>query len=183
MCYNVVDGYMVYPKNFVESANMAEKINCCCIIGHRKINETEELKKKVYENVERLIREEGVEIFLFGSGSRFDSMCLEIVTEIKEKYPQIKRVYVRAEFPYINDSYRAYLLKIYDNMYFPEKIKGGGRAAYVERNRDMIDNSRYCLIYYNEKYNPKTRKSGTKLAYDYAVKRQKEIINLFLEEG
>ena len=150
--------------------------NTCCFIGHREINETEELKTKLRETIEKLITEEKVDTFLFGSGSSFNSLCLEMVTEIKEKYPHVKRIYVRAEFPYITDQYTAYLLKSYDETYYPEKILGAGKAAYVERNYEMIDKSGFCIIYYNEENLPKTRKSGTKTALDYAVKKGRKII-------
>ena len=153
---------------------MKEKI--CCFLGHREIDETDELKKQLYEIIERLITEEKVDTFYFGSQSRFNDLCREIVTDIKEKYPHIKRVYVRAEFPFINDSYKKYLLKSYDETYFSEKISGAGRAVYVERNYEMIDKSRFCVVYYDENYNPSKRKSGTKIALDYAVKKKKEII-------
>lgn len=149
--------------------------NTCCVFGHRTINETVELREKIIQTMERLITEETVDTFLFGSKSRFDSLCLEIVTQLKEKYPHIKRVYVRAEFPVINDDYKAYLLKLYDDTYYPESIMGAGRASYVERNYEMINNSRYCVIYYNDDYVPKKRKSGTKIALDYAVKNGREI--------
>ncbi|MBQ8254581.1 MAG: DUF1273 family protein [Clostridia bacterium] len=152
------------------------KTNVCCIIGHREINETEELKSKLKETIERLIVKEKVDTFLFGSGSRFNSLCLELVTEAKEKYPHVKRIYVRAEFPYIDDHYTTYLLKFYDETYYPEKITGAGKAAYVERNREMIDNSYLCIVYYNEENLPTTRKSGTKIALDYALKKGRRII-------
>jgi len=54
--------------------------NTCCFFGHREINETEELKSVITETVERLITEEKADTFLFGSKSRFDSLCLEILT-------------------------------------------------------------------------------------------------------
>ena len=73
--------------------------NTCCFFGHRTINETEGLRTKLIEIIEKLIKDEKVDTFLFGSKSRFNSLCFEIVTEIKEKYPHIKRVYVRAEYP------------------------------------------------------------------------------------
>jgi len=158
----------------MEDRNMQEKT--CCFFGHREINETEELKNKVYACIERLITEENVDTFLFGSKSRFDSLCLELVTKLKEKYSHINRIYVRAEFPYIRDSYRAYLLKYYDDTYYSEKLLGAGRAVYVERNREMIDKSRFCIVYYDEGHAPKTRKSGTKIALDHALKNKKEII-------
>ena len=150
--------------------------NTCCFFGHRSIIETEELKTQLTETIEKLITDENVDTFLFGSGSRFNSLCLELVTQIKEKYPRVKRIYVRAEFPYITDQYLAYLLKSCDDTYYPEKILGAGRAAYVERNYEMINNSKYCIVYYGEQCAPSTRRSGTKIALDYAVKKGREII-------
>ncbi len=153
-------------------------IYTCCFVGHRTINETEGLKAELRGIIERLIVDENVDTFLFGSKSRFNSLCLELVTGMKEKYPHIKRIYVRAEFPIIGDSYKAYLLESYEDTYYPEKLIGAGRAVYVKRNCEMIDKSRFCVVYYDEKNVPTTRKSGTKIALDYAVKRGKEIIKL-----
>ena len=152
------------------------KDNICCFFGHRTINETDELRTKITEVVERLITDENVDTFLFGSKSEFDRLCLELVTKLKEKYPHVKRIYVRAEFPYINDDYLTYLLKSYDDTYYPEKLHGAGRAAYVERNYEMINNSKYCIVYYDEQNAPTTRKSGTKIALDYAIKKGREVI-------
>ena len=147
----------------------------CCFFGHRTINETEELKSKLIEIIEKLIVENSVDTFLFGSKSRFNSLCQETVTELKEKYPHIKRVYVRAEYPYISKHYKNYLLESYEDTYYPEKIINSGRASYIERNYDMIDNSRYCIVYYDELGAPTIRKSGTKIALDYAIKKGKQI--------
>lgn len=154
------------------------KENTCCFIGHRTINETDELRTKITEAVERLITDENVDTFLFGSKSRFNDLCLELVTELKEKHTHIKRIYVRAEFPVINEEYKDYLLKFYDDTYFSEKIICSGSAAYVERNYEMINNSKYCIVYYDESHAPATRKSGTKIALDYAIKKEKCIIEL-----
>lgn len=150
--------------------------NTRCFIGHRTINETEELKRKLQKAIENLIIDNGVDTFLFGSGSRFNSLCLEIVTNIKQIHQHIKRIYVRAEFPYINESYTAYLLKSYDDTYFPEKIINAGKAVYVERNREMIDKSRFCIFYYDESNKSNSRKSGTEIALNYAQYKNKEII-------
>lgn len=150
--------------------------NTCCFFGHRTINETEELKTDLYDAIERLIVEEKVDTFLFGSKSRFDDLCLELVTKLKEKHPHIKRVYVRAEFPIINEDYKAYLMESYEDTYYPENIVGAGRAVYVERNLEMIRRSRFCIVYYDKSCAPKTRKSGTKIALDHAVKLKKQII-------
>ena len=75
---------------------------------------------------------------------------------------------------------------------FDHKTKyKSGRAAYVERNYAMIDQSDYCLFYYNENYLPPKRKwarrdlfvyqpkSGTALAYKYAQQKKKNIVNFY----
>lgn len=175
MCYNVKNRYTVYLLYFKENVM---KRNTCCFFGHRTIGEMEELKAKLIQIVEKLIFEKQVDTFLFGSKSRFDSLCLEVVTEIKEKYPHIKRVYVRAEYPYISEHYKNYLLESYEDTYYPEKIINSGKASYVERNYEMIDNSKFCIVYYDEQRAPTTRKSGTGIALDYAIKKCKKIIRV-----
>ncbi|MBE6712588.1 MAG: DUF1273 domain-containing protein [Ruminococcaceae bacterium] len=152
--------------------------NTCCFFGHRTINETDELRAKIAEAVEKLIIDEKVDTFLFGSKSEFDRLCLKLVTKLKEKHPHVKRIYVRAEFPFINDDYLTYLLKSYEETYYPERLHGSGRAAYVERNYEMIRSSKYCIVYYDESRAPTTRKSGTKIALDYAIKKGREVIRI-----
>ncbi len=155
----------------------------CCFLGHRTIIETEELKSKLKEIIERLIVNENIDTFLFGSKSRFNSLCLELVTEIKEKHPHIKRIYVRAEYPYVSEQYKKYLLQSYENTYYPERIVGAGKAVYIKRNCEMINNSRFCVVYYDEQIAPHNRKSGTKTALDYAVKKGKHVIFLPTSKG
>ncbi len=151
--------------------------NTCCFFGHRTIKETEELKSELYRIIEKLIKDENIDTFLFGSKSRFNSLCLEVVTKVKEKYTHIKRVYIRAEYPYISENYKNYLLESYEDTYYPERILNSGRAAYVERNYEMINKSHYCIVYYDEGASA-ARKSGTKIALDYAIKQNKKIIRV-----
>ena len=165
-----------------------EEKKTCCFFGHRKISAVDGLREKLYKIIEDLIVYKYVDTFLFGSKSDFDKLCLAVVTELKNKYPYIRRIYVRAEFQYINDDYKAYLLQSYDDTYYPEWISGSGRAAYVERNQIMIDHSDICVVYYNKDYQPPTgknsrrdiahyqSKSGTRIAYEYAQKKKKVVI-------
>ena len=150
----------------------------CCFFGHRTINVTTKLKSRLGEIIERRIVENQVDTFLFGSKSQFNDLCYEQVTKLKEKYPHIKRVYIRAEFPHINEDYKSYLLEGYEDTYYPEKAIHAGRAVYLERNYAMIDKSCFCIVYYKEDYSPANRKSGTKLSLNYAIKKKKEIIIL-----
>ena len=153
--------------------------NTACFFGHREMKQSEEMRVKLQEIVENLIVNKKVDTFLFGSKSTFNSLCLYVVTELKEqKYPDIKRIFVRAEYPHINEDYKKYLLQFYEDSYYPEKLLGANRAVYVKRNYEMIDKSQYCVVYYNEKVAPTKRRSGTKIALDYALKKKKEIIML-----
>lgn len=177
----------------------------CSFFGHRKIELSVELEQKVKDVVEDLIVNHNVSTFLFGSRSEFDSLCLSVVTNLKEKYPYIKRVaytcknetsILESEKLKLEDAY-SFLLKRKVTLYgveeeFEHKTKyTAGRASYIERNQAMINDSDYCLFYYNENYQPQMRKhstrsvgyyqpkSGTKVAYHYAKRKNKVCINVF----
>ena len=176
----------------------------CCFLGHRKIDETEELKSRLKSIITYLIEDEKVEVFLFGSRSDFNSLCHAIVTELKEKYPHIqRRAYTCRSETCTLEKERAYWEEIYSHfakqpvmlLGVEEEVEHktkwtSGRAQYIERNQAMIDESEFCVFYYDEKYKPPMKKlskksissyqpkSGTRLAYKYAIKKQKIIINL-----
>ena len=124
----------------------------CSFFGHRDTPQTEELKQKVRETVERLIVEDGVDTFLFGSRSSFDDLCLLVVTELKKKYPHIKRVYVRLQYLHIDNLYKEYLLGFYDDTIMPQRVESARKASYAERNQEMIGASDFCVFYYNPCY-------------------------------
>lgn len=149
-----------------------------CFFGHRKIKETEELKAELCKIIEKLILENSVDTFLFGSKSQFNSLCHKLVSVYKEKYLHIKRVYVRAEYPFINADYENFLLENYEVTYFPKRIINSGKAIYIERNIEMINESDFCVVFYDEKNLPLNRKSGTKIALEYAEREKKPIIKL-----
>ena len=152
----------------------------CCFLGHRKIDITCEMRKKLHNIVEKMIVNDNIDTFFFGSKSEFDEFCYDVVSNLKIKYPHIKRIYVRAQFPVISDDYRDYLLQTYEHTYYPENIINSGKASYVERNFEMINRSKICIMYFDKNYNSSYKgKSGTKIAYDYAFKRGKRIINIF----
>ena len=91
---------------------------------------------------------------------------------------------------------RDIVVKDYDDFYQPDVVFEAGRLSYVVRNQALIDESEYCIFYYDENYQPPRRKqsksslgtyqpnSGTRMAYEYALKkakngRNKQIINVF----
>ncbi|MBE7042883.1 MAG: hypothetical protein E7399_05250 [Ruminococcaceae bacterium] len=150
----------------------------CCVFGHRKVEEKNKLKEKLTELFEQLIVSENVTTFYLGSKSEFNDLCCKVLAVKKEKYPHIQRVYVRGEYPCIDENYENYLLESYEKTYFPQRAIHAGKAVYVERNREMIDQSEICIVYYKNNYLPPKRKSGTAIAYQYALQKKKIIINL-----
>lgn len=160
---------------------------------------TDELKNRLYQEIENLITADGIDYFLFGSKSQFDDLCYKVVTDLKSKYPNIQRVYVRAESEYIDGegsrAYREGLLEHYEYTYYPESASGAGKAVYVKRNCEMIDKSSVCVVYYDENYKPARRKqsrhdlfdyqpkNGTGLAYKYAKQKKRKIINIFEKDN
>ena len=160
-----------------------------CFIGHRKVENDDRVSSALKEVAETLIRL-GFKKFLFGSKSKFDTLSWEVVTGLKKKYPFIQRIYVRAGNRYIDKSYEEYILRSYEETYCPPKLEKRGRFSYVERNCEMIDRSICCVFYYNENYTPfsechgreSRKKSGTKIAYEYAVKKKKQEINVYSAE-
>ena len=154
-------------------------IKTCSIIGHREIEITESLKETIRKNVLHLIRNKGVSTFLFGSKGQFNSLCYDIITEIKVDYPNIKRIYIRAEYPFISKDYLDYLREFYEDSIYFDKNGNSSKLNYIKRNEYMINHSEYCLFYFDNNYTPKTKtKSGTAIAYNYAMKNKKEIINI-----
>lgn len=181
----------------------------CLFFGHRKIEKTEELRERVRVEIVNLIENHGVKIFLFGSKSDFDELCHSVVTELKEKYPDLqRRAYTcRGEACILEkdrlcwedisswvEKREVHFLGVEEEIEHKNKWSTG-RASYVKRNQAMIDDSDYCISYYNPDYKPPRRKyskrsvgdyrpkSGTEIAFDYAkrkhMKKNLTVINVF----
>ena len=168
-----------------------------CFIGHRKINNTPELRTKLNQILIELVKN-GTVNFIFGDHSEFDDLCYYAVTELQEMYPHIKRIKFRKDYENTNDYTMQLLMTGYEENICPKGVGSAGYASYVERNQAMIRESDVCVFYYSKNYTPQLHhiikksnygimlpvrnnipKSGTKIAYDYAVKCKKKIINLY----
>ena len=148
-------------------------------IGHRKIERTGELQRRLADTVTTLIEKEKAETFLFGSKSEFNDLCYEIVTVLQQTYPHIRRVEIRASNEYLPQMYIDIILKYYEETVFPECVGGAGYRAYIKRNQAMIDMCDVLIAYCDMNFKPSTRtKSGTILAAEYARKKKKRIINV-----
>ncbi len=176
-----------------------------CFIGHRKIENEEEIRQRLLNVVTDLIMQ-GADTFLFGSRSEFDSLCWETVTELKTQYPNIRRISYNTphECSFTSQEEREKFEQIcfhltgkeehfsdYESAVKSQKSINATRDTYVMRNQEMIDNSDVCVFYYNKDYLPPRRKqskryvadyqpkSGTAVAFAYAKQKKKIIINLY----
>ena len=61
-----------------------------CFIGHREMENAEQIKIRLTNTIANLMAD-GADTFLFGSRSKFDTLCWEVVTELKERYSYIQR--------------------------------------------------------------------------------------------
>ena len=167
----------------------------CSFFGHRDTPQTEELKQKVRETVEWLIVEEGVDTFLFGSRSNFDELCHIVVTELKEKYPYIRRVAYLCKHEsgcYAGEGEetrrrikvvtgRDVYVAEYEEIKKSDRVNSAGRASYIERNQLMVDVSDYKILYYYFKKENNKIRSGTQSIYSYLLdKKCVKVINLYV---
>ena len=141
----------------------------CCFIGHRKIEQTEEIERLLRDTLYSLIGQ-GVNHFIFGDHSDFDSLCYEIVTELKNEFPQIRRTHYRTDYPDTDDYTLQFLLDGYEDSVCPAGVAGAGRAAYVKRNQAMIHDSDICVFYFDEMYQPNRRRQSKTALTDYQPK-------------
>lgn len=156
----------------------------CCFIGHRKVETTDALEQALNIIITHLISI-GIENFIFGDHSVFNDLCYNIVTKLKIAYLQICRIKYRKDYPDANEYTMQFLIKGFEYCIIPNGVEKSGKAAYIKRNQAMICHSDYCIFYYSENYKPHSnshnasRKSGTKLAFDYAKAKHKNILNVY----
>lgn len=155
-----------------------------CFIGHRRVEVTEGLRSELRALLLELIREGATE-FLFGDHSQFNDLCYDAVTALRQDYPQL-----RTGDPELSDYAKRFFFDGFEDNICPAGVAAAGRAAYVERNQTMIRESDVCVFYYAPAYSPPRRRaskhsvtdyqpqSGTALAYAYAVKLGKRVVNL-----
>ncbi len=161
---------------------MMKKSTTCCFIGHRKMNNEFGTETKLNTLIFGLV-EQGVTQFLFGDHSEFNDLCYEIVTKLKKDNPNIYRIHFRTNYPEADEYTKGLLTMGYEESVFASEIALSGKAVYIERNQAMIKASDICVFYCNQSEfvtsKSSKRKSGTKLAYDYAVLHNKKIYNLY----
>lgn len=151
------------------------KETTCSFTGHRPkglpwgYNENDKgcikLKKKLKKEIVKVIKNEYT-TFITGMALGCDTICAEIVLQLKFKFPNIKIIGVlpcREQDRMWNDldkrRYRDLLCKLDEVIYVNTAYSS---RCMLERNRYMIDNSSLLIAVYNG------TSGGTKYTIDYA---------------
>ena len=121
----------------------------CSFFGHREIEVTEELTEKLRNKIEDLILNESYTNFMFGGFGMFDDLCHKVVSELKEKYNFIKRIYCLEDERYLRVSKRPHYLTNEDYeefIYLPLKYDYWYTRIYF-RNCEIINQSDFVIFY------------------------------------
>lgn len=149
----------------------------CCFTGHRDIPTAhlEEVKRRLYDTVEGLIRE-GVTVFLAGGARGFDTLAAQTVLELKERYGHIRlalllpckdqtRGWNREDVMAYNDVLdRADRVKWLSETYYP--------GCMHTRNRQLVDYAGVCVCYLT------APTGGTAYTVRYAKKQGRRIYSV-----
>ncbi len=131
--------------------------------GHREVQDTEKVRKWLYETVEGLIQE-GADCFYLGGYGRFDTMAAGVVGKLKQKYPHIRCVLV---LPYLD---RNYDMSEYDESMYPPLENVPRRYAISKRNEYMVDNADVVIAYVLYSF------GGAERTLKYAERKQKRVV-------
>ena len=134
--------------------------------GHGKTYYNLEIKEKLREVIERLVKA-GADNFLLGGYGNFDIMAAHTVREIKKEYPNIKSILV---IPYIE---RKYDENLYDSSLYPPIENIQRRFAIIKRNEYMVSSSDVIVAYIDHDF------GGASKTFNYAKRKKKKVINLF----
>ena len=152
---------------------------------------------ELHTHKEKLIKS-GVTEFIFGSKSEFDDLCYQIVSKLKEKYPNIIRIFlhlpsetgittleekIRLENALCKQLHKKIDLAVFEKSILSKKSISANKNAYIARNYEMIDMCDLCIFYYNKNYSLSNKenktKSGTAYVFQYATRKKKGIINTY----
>ncbi|MBQ8748929.1 MAG: hypothetical protein IJZ29_00450 [Clostridia bacterium] len=157
----------------------------CGIFGHREIEITEELEKKVENTFIDLIENKNFTTFYFGGFGDFDELSYQIITKLKEKYSHIRRIYVVENENYITNIRKRpkwlreedYEEIIYLSLHFDYWAK---RIYY--RNIAIVDECDFIIFYVNDQSGSGryrgTGGSGSLKIMNYAKQKKKAFVNL-----
>ncbi|MBQ8444095.1 MAG: hypothetical protein IJX25_01935 [Clostridia bacterium] len=158
---------------------MAEIIyKVCSFFGHREMEVSEELKNRLKIKLEDMIVNENYGLFFFGGLGMFDYLCWQVVSELKEKYPHIRRI-----FCLYDPRHQRYLKRPawmsdenFEEIVYLDLEFDYWYSRIYYRNIEMINQSDFVIFYVAI-----PERSGAYKAMQHAIKKKKGFINLAIE--
>ena len=153
-----------------------------CFIGHRYIYNYTKIREKLYNIVEKEIKN-GCKFFTMGTHGEFDEMALSVCRELRKIYTDIEIEVVITSFktiepiidhdPIFGDEKYIPYSDVKTTMYDIEEEHY--KRKIVVSNQQMIDNCDTLICYVN----PTKTYGGAILAYKYAKKKGLQLVNLY----
>lgn len=132
----------------------------CSCFGHNKINVSKHLKEKLMSIFKELISKENVKYFYFGGFGEFDDLCHSIITELKNEYPEVYRIFCLSDLRHQRLSKRPEWLKDedYEEITYLDLNFDCWYSKIYYRNCEIIDHSDYCVFCVDELSNMSVQK-------------------------
>ena len=140
----------------------------CTFFGHREI--LEDIEEKLYDAVEKLITECGVDSFYIGNQGSFDSCAKKVVKKLSEKYPQIRYSIVLAYMP--TNTRRDEYFDFSDTIVPDASARSHPRYAIAARNKWMLERADFVVAYVKRDI------GGAARFVSEAKKKGKKVINI-----
>ena len=147
---------------------VAMKITFC---GHSNFSFDNTIKEKLKELLLQEIRKNPACKFYLGGYGDFDSLCLNILKEIKADFPAIELLFIT---PYLNDNYsKLETAKLYyDGIIYPPLENVPRRFCISKRNEWMVNEADFLIAFVKYSW------GGAAKTLEYAKRKKVEFFNL-----
>ena len=151
-----------------------KKENTCCFTGHRILCSDFNVEV-LRRGIEYLIGI-GINTFICGGATGFDTVCAKEVLSAKDKHPHIK-LHIYAPCSNQSERWTSKDKLVYDELLKKADFANIPSVPYYngcmrERNYKMVDASAYCICYMNN------TRSGTGQTFRYAKEKGLTVFNI-----
>ena len=139
--------------------------------GHSNFSFDNTIKQKLKKLLLQEIRKNPACKFYLGGYGDFDSLCLNILKEIKADFPAIELLFIT---PYLNDNYsKLETAKLYyDGIIYPPLENVPRRFCILKRNEWMVDEADLVIAFVKYSW------GGAAKTLEYAKRKKVDFFNL-----
>ena len=139
--------------------------------GHSNFSFDNTVKEKLRELLLQEIRKNPACKFYLGGYGDFDSLCLNILKELKIQFPNIESLFIT---PYLDDNYsKLETAKLYyDGIIYPPLENVPRRFCISKRNEWMVNEADFVIAFVKYSW------GGAAKTLEYAKRKKVELFNL-----